>query len=103
MYVAIRLYDGVMHPEEAAAKVRDQFLPIISNVSGFSEYFAIRSGDAEMTSVSVFKDKPSADEALKAATDWVQNNMSKYLPNPPKMIGGETVVHSWAQMKKSAA
>ena len=103
MYVAIRLYDGVKHPDEAAAKVRDEFLPIISKISGFLEYFAVKSGDDKVTSISVFRDKPSADESVTAATKWVQSHMNKYLPNPPKSIGGVTVAHMLAEKTKATA
>ena len=103
MYVAIRLYDGVKRPDEAAAKVRNEFLPIISKISGFLEYFAVKSGDDKVTSISVFRDKPSADESVTAATKWVQSHMREYLPNPPKMIGGVTVAHMITEMAKAPA
>jgi len=103
MYVAIRLYDGVKLPDEAAAKVRNEFLPIISKIAGFQEYNAVKTGDSTMASVSVFKDKPGADESVQAATTWVQKNMSRFLPNPPKVMSGETVAHTITGTKKAAA
>lgn len=103
MYVAIRLYDGVKSPDEAAAKVRNEFLPIISQIPGFQEYYAVKTGDGKMASVSVFKDKPGAEQSVQAATKWVQKNMSQFLPNPPKVISGETVAHTSTGTKKAAA
>ena len=103
MHVAIRLYDGVKSPDEAAAKVRSEFLPVISAIPGFQEYYAVKTGDATMASVSVFKDKPGADESLKTASKWVQSNMSRFLPNPPQVISGETVAHMITGTKKAAA
>jgi hypothetical protein len=103
MHVAMRLYDGVKSPDEAAAKVRNEFLPVISAIPGFQEYYAVKTGDDTMASVSVFKDKPGADESVQAATKWVQQNMSQYLPNPPKMISGETFAHTITGTKKAAA
>ena len=61
MYVAIRLYDGVKSLDEAAAKVRNEFVPVISKIPGFQQYYAVKTGDATIASVSVFKDKPGAD------------------------------------------
>jgi hypothetical protein len=103
MYVAIRLYDGVKLPDEAAAKVRNEFLPVISKITGFQEYYAVKTGDSTMASVSVFKDKPGADESVQAATTWVQKNMSRFLPNPPKVMSGETLAHTSIWTKKAAA
>jgi hypothetical protein len=96
MYCAIRLYDGVKFPDEAAAKVRKEFLPVISEIPGFQEYYAVKTGDNTMASVSVFKDKPGADKSVQVATKWVQ-------PNPPQAISGETVAHTISGTKKAAA
>jgi hypothetical protein len=103
MYVAIRSYEGVKLPEEAAAKVRNEFLPIVSKIPGFQDYYAIRTGESTVASVSIFKDKPGADESLRAARSWIQKNMARHLPNPPKVIGGETIAHMAAGTRKSAA
>ena len=46
MYVTIRRYEEVQFPDEAAAKVQREFLPIISKIPGFQEYYAIKTGDA---------------------------------------------------------
>jgi hypothetical protein len=72
MYCAIRLYDGVKFPDEAAAKVRKEFLPVISEIPGFQEYYAVKTGDNTMASVSVFKDKPGADKSVQVATIFAQ-------------------------------
>jgi cytochrome c2 len=56
-----------------------------------------------MASVSVFEDKPGADESVRVATKWVQTNMSSFLPNPPQAISGETVAHTISGTKKAAA
>ena len=103
MYVTMRLYDGVKFLDEAVAKVRSEFLPVISRIPGFQEYYAITTGDATMASVSVFKDKRGADESMKAASKWVQSNMSRFLPNPPQVISGDTVAHTITGTKKAAA
>jgi hypothetical protein len=52
--------------------------------------------------VSVFKDKPGADESVRAATQWVEKNLSKHLPNPPQITRGEAFAHTAAAKKKSA-
>lgn len=103
MYASIRIYEGVKFPGEAAAKVRNEFLPIVSKIAGFHEYYAIKTGDSSVASISIFKDKPGADESVRAAQTWIQKNMSRYLPNPPKVISGESIAHVAAKARKSAA
>jgi hypothetical protein len=102
MYVTIRRYTGVQFPESAAAKVREEFCPIISKIPGFVEYFAIRDGDDSVISVSVFDSKPGADESLRAAAKWVPENLGDYLPNPPEVMGGDTLAHTAPSERKSA-
>lgn len=103
MYVAIRSYEAVKFPEEAAAKVRDEFLPIVSKIPGFQEYYAIRTGEHTVASISIFKDRPGADESVQAAKMWVQKNMTRYLPNPPKVLSGECIAHMAAKARRTAA
>ena len=103
MYVAIRSYEAVKFPDEAAAKVRNEFLPIVSKIPGFQEYYAVRTGDSTVASISIFKDKPGADESVRAARTWIQKNMTRYLPNPPKVLSGETIAHMAPKARKSAA
>lgn len=103
MYVVIRRYEGVRFPEEAAAKVRNEFLPIISKIPGFQEYYAIKAGDSTVASISVFKDKPGADESVQAARAWVEKNMSRFLPRAPQVTSGEAIAHTAGRSRKSAA
>ena len=103
MYVAIRLYDGVKNADEAIAKAQHDFLPLISKISGFQEYYAVKSGPDSLVTFSIFKDKPGADESVKAASRWVQTTIPRLMPNPPKVHGGEVAIHKAVPSKKAAA
>lgn len=103
MYVTIRRYTGVDFPDEAAQRVRNEFLPIISKIKGFQEYYAIRDGNDAVISISVFANKPGADASVKSAASWVKDNLSEYLPNPPQVMGGEAMAHTHAGEAKSVA
>ena len=63
MYVSVRRYEGVMAPEAAAKKIDEVFVPLISALPGFVEYFWINPGDGAMISITVFK---SLSEAINA-------------------------------------
>jgi cytochrome c2 len=56
-----------------------------------------------MATVSVFKDRPGVDESVQAATKWVQKTMSRFLPNPPQVISGQSVAHAVTGAAKAAA
>jgi hypothetical protein len=94
MYATIRRYDGVTNPREAGKRVNESFVPLISQLPGFVEYYWVDAGGGVMISTSVFQDQASAQESNRKGADWVQqNNMASVMPNPPQITAGEVVVH----------
>jgi hypothetical protein len=44
-----------------------------------------------MASLSVYQDQTGADESVRIAHDWVRENATALLPNPPQVIEGDVV------------
>jgi len=97
MYATIRRYEGVTNPSEAARRVNEGFVPLISQVPGFVAYYWVDAGDGVMISASAFKDQAGAEESNRRAADWVQKNLASLLPNPPQITAGEIVAHKAVQ------
>jgi hypothetical protein len=93
MYSAVRRYEGVTNPTEAAKRVREDFVPFISGLPGFVEYYWIDLGQSVMISVSVFDSLPNAIEGNQAAVAWVRANMASVLPQNPRVESGKVVAH----------
>jgi hypothetical protein len=93
MYSAVRRYEGVTDPTEAARRVRDEFVPYISGLPGFVEYYWIDLGQNVMLSVSVFDSLPNAIEGNQSAVAWVRANMASVLPQNPRVESGKVVAH----------
>jgi hypothetical protein len=94
MYVTLRRYEGVTDPREVARHVNEGFLPIISEVSGFVDYYFADAGDGVMFSVSIFEDQAGAEESTRRAADYIaQHNLASIMPNPPQITAGEAVAH----------
>ncbi|MER7932754.1 MULTISPECIES: hypothetical protein [unclassified Streptomyces] len=91
MYVAVRRYDGVTDPAEAARLVDEGFVPLMRQVSGFVAYYWIDAGNGVMVSTSVFRDRAGAEESISVAADFVRDNLASLLPNPPEVMAGEVV------------
>jgi hypothetical protein len=91
MYATVRRYEGVSDPTEAARHINEGFLPIIREVPGFVAYYWVDAGDGVMISTSVFEDQSGAEETTNRAADYVQQNMTSILPNPPQITAGEVV------------
>src|SRR5919205_2074122 len=90
MHLAIRRYqidpasvDAVMQ------QINEGFTPLIKDADGFLAYYALKAGDGEIATVSVFEDQAGAEESIKMAADWIRQNMAALLPNPPEITEGE--------------
>ncbi|MFD7631243.1 hypothetical protein ACFV7Q_35405 [Streptomyces sp. NPDC059851] len=91
MYAAVRRYEGVTDPAEAARIVREGFVPLMRQVPGFVAYYWVDAGNGVMVSTSVFEDPAGAEESIATARDFVRDNLAPLLPNPPQVVAGEVV------------
>ena len=92
MYATVRRYEGVTDPREAARRVKEGFVPLISQVPGFLAYYWVDAGGNVMVSTSIFENQAGAEESNRRAADWVRQNIAALLPNPPQITAGEVVV-----------
>jgi len=91
MYAAVRRYEGIKDDSEAGRLVGESFVPLLEGVPGFVAYYWIDAGDGTMASLSVFDDKAGADESVKLAHQWIDDNAPGLFPNPPRVTEGEVV------------
>jgi hypothetical protein len=88
MYATVRRYEG-----EAARRVNEDFVSLISQIPGFVAYYWVDAGGGVMISTSVFQDQASAEESNRRAADYVRQNLVSVLPNPPQITAGEVVAY----------
>ena len=93
MYATVRRLEGVTNPGEAARRVNEGFVPLISQIPGFVAYYWVDAGSGVMISTSVFQDQASAEESNRRAADYVRQNLVSVLPNPPQVTAGEVVAY----------
>jgi hypothetical protein len=104
MYATVRRYEGVTDPAEAGKRVAEGFVPILREMPGFVAYYWVDAGGGVMVSTSVFEDLESTEaifedregaaESNKRAAEWVRDNLSHLLPNPPQITSGEVVAQA---------
>ena len=97
MYAAVRRYEGITDDAEAGRLVRESFMPLLKEVSGFIAYYWIEAGEGTMASLSVFEDKAGADESVIVAHQWVEDNAAALFPNPPRVTEGLVVASDTKQ------
>ena len=91
MWATVRRYEGVTNPDEAGTRVREGFVPLISEHRGFVAYYWADAGDGVMFSTSVFEDQADEEDSNALAADWVKANIAEVLPNPPVITAGHVV------------
>ena len=91
MYVAVRRYEGVTDPQKVGQLVDEGFIPIISEMPGFVDYYCVDAGDGVIVSTSVFEHKEAEEQSNFRAGEFVTEHLAPLLPNPPQVSAGEVV------------
>ncbi len=93
MFATARRYEGVADPEAAARKVEEVFVPLISALPGFVEYFWIDLGNGAMLSITIFKTLSEAIEANEKSRTWVKQRLSSVLGPSVRIEAGKIVAY----------
>jgi len=93
MFATVRHYEGVADPAAAAVQVDKKFVPFISSLPGFIEYYWIDLTGGAMLSMTVFKTLTDAIVANEKARVWVKDNLSSVLPPPSRIEAGAIVAY----------
>jgi hypothetical protein len=91
MYAAVRRYEGVTDPAEAARLANEGFVPLMRQIPGFVAFYLLNAGNGVMVSTSVFQDQAGAEESILRASVYVRDNLASLLPNAPQVMAGEVV------------
>ena len=91
MYATVRRYEGVTDPVEAGRRVREGFVPLISEMDGFIAYYWVDAGNGVMVSTSVFETQAEEEVSTQKAAGFVREQLAELLPNAPRVMDGEVV------------
>ncbi len=93
MYATVRRYEGVQDPAAAAKQVDEKFVPLISALPGFVEYYWIDLGGGAMISVTIFKTLAEAINANNQSRVWVKEHLSSVLAPATRIEAGTIVAY----------
>jgi hypothetical protein len=96
MHGIVRRYEGVDESRtvELTKKVGETLLPRLSKLPGFEGYYLIEADKGVMSSIGFFDTSAQADESTRVVATWLrEEKLETALPNPPKITGGEVIVH----------
>jgi len=100
MHLTIRKYRKVEGDRKQLVElVNREFVPQISKIDGFSDFYACFADDGTLISVSVFRDARGAEESVRAAARWVEQKLAQLLPDKPEVVSGEVFGHRHFEKK----
>jgi hypothetical protein len=97
MYAAIRqakAKTGTAH--ELASRIKEEAIPIISDVEGFMAYYVVYAGDDTVTAISLFNKYEHAEEANKRMLAWAGERLAPLLTGSATAVAGPVIVHTLA-------
>ena len=84
MYVSVRRYKmGAGSLDSLTHRVDEEFAPALAQQPGFVAYFLMDTGDDTLESISIFREKPSADASEELAAEWVSEGSPSSSPLAP--------------------
>src|SRR6478736_5791374 len=103
MHLTIRKYRKIEGDRSQIIEiVNREFVPMISKIDGFSDFYAFFADDGTLTSVSVFRDAKGAEESVRTAATWVGDKLAKILPEKPEVISGDVFASGPLEKRKAA-
>lgn len=93
MYATIRRYEGVDNPEIVTKMVDELFVPLISALSGFVEYYWIDLGGGAMISITLFETLAESIDANLEARKWVKDYLGTILSPSVSVDAGTILLH----------
>jgi len=95
MHIAVRRYQSSPdRAQELARRVKEGFLPIVSQVSGFEGYYLLAAPDGTVVSVGMFTDADGAYASTTAASGWVRDNIADLIDGPPEVVEGTVLARA---------
>jgi hypothetical protein len=95
MYAVVRNYTDEASDVVEQLKQREaSVMAMIQGIEGFVSYYVLDTGNGGLATISVYETRAGAEESVRSAAKWVQENMADSIPNPPTVIQGEIALHA---------
>ena len=95
MYAVIRRYQfDQSASEELDRQIREILVPLLKDVPGFVTYYWLNTGEGSGASLSVFESRDGAEESVRIAAKFLQENLSGLTISKPEIIEGEVQAHA---------
>ena len=79
--------------DEVVQRVNDTFVPSITTMPGFVDFYLVRLDNDTVSTLSVFETQAEAQEANTFFADWAKRELASLLQGPPEIAVGEVAIH----------
>ena len=80
--------------DEVIQRVNDTFVPAVTTMSGFVDFYLVRLDNDTVSTLSIFGTQPEAEAANTFFADWAKRELASLLQGPPEIAVGEVAVHT---------
>lgn len=93
MYASIAVWTFRTRPsDEIIRQTEREAIDPFSKLPGFVAYYAVRTGELEITTLHVWDTRRHAEEAIRHVAPALQQVIGEHLAGPPARSGGDVVV-----------
>jgi hypothetical protein len=90
MYVSVRQYRS-SDVAEVGRRAQEGFVPLVSQVPGFSAYYIVDGGDGTFLTITVAENAAGVEDSVAKAREWVSENAADLVDGGPTVTNGEVV------------
>src|ERR1700730_14558066 len=78
--------------DEVVQRVTDTFVPAVSTMAGFVDFYLVRLENDTVSTLSIFETQAEAQEANTFFADWAKRELASLLQEPPEIAVGEVAI-----------
>ncbi len=93
MYAVVRRYASGAALADAMIKSQPEITELLTSIPGFKAYYALRTGEGVVATITVCDDKAGVDESINRASGWVRANLAGASVSAPEITEGETFLN----------
>ena len=82
--------------DELAKRAKAGAVPILKRIAGFRAYYVVYGASDTVTTITLYSNAASAEEANKQMLPWIRENLAPLLEGPPEAVEGNVVVAALA-------
>ena len=79
--------------DEIVRRGEEGLVPLITQSPGFVRYSFIDAGGGTIATTTAFETQEQAEASVRLAADWVKQNLSSLVPNPPEVTSAQIKVN----------